>query len=287
MIIMSETEKYPCLLCGQSDSRVIFQEAAGTIRRCSACGHIFSAAGARPATGYFPDSIAAADHFWWREAHAKMYQAFGRRFLAGRSGRLLDAGCGLGYFLSHLVAYPDWEAWGTEISPAAVDFARDTLDLGRIVEADLARADFPDRHFDLITLWDVLEHLPDPRPVLANLRAWLKDDGWIFIHTPNISIQLPKARLKKFFARGRPGHYLEATDHRHHYSPVTLRRLVEMLDLEMVELIHLPPIQSVSGRRSALGRVLKNFWYWSALGLDKLTAGAVRLDNLFAVVKKS
>jgi len=283
-------EEAECLICGSKKANEIFHEDGIAILRCRDCGHVFSSfPGAEAYDGYFSAEIALDDHFWWREAHEKMYQCFRRRYLAGRSGRLLDFGCGLGYFLDGIQKDPatkDWRVSGAETSRSAAAFATTNLGLPDIFHGPAIAAGYPEKNFDFITLWDVLEHLPAPRPILADLRRWLKDDGTLFIATPNINIQLPKARLKRLLGAGLSGHYLEARDHLHDYSPRSLRRLLEESGFRRIEFIFLPPIASVSGSRNIFLRFLKEAWYQSSRLIFRFSAGRINLNNLNVLAYK-
>jgi len=117
--------------------------------------------------------------------------------LREKKGRLLDAGCGPGFVVKNISAFEGWEVYGCEISPAAVNYAKEKLGLENVVSGNISDAGFEEESFDIITMWDVIEHIPDPGPFLSGLNRLLKKNGILFVHTPNIKIQLPKAKLKK------------------------------------------------------------------------------------------
>jgi SAM-dependent methyltransferase len=216
-----------------------------------------------------------------------MHQDFFKRFLVGRSGRLLDMGCGLGFFLKAMAPYANWEAYGCEISPAAVRYARETLRLPNVICSRLNEADLPHSSFDLITMWDVIDHILRPDPLLRRCHELLKERGTCFIRTPNVYIQLPRARLMKLLRGMKPGvAYLQAQDHLHHYSMSSIRRLLERNGFSRVELVHLHPIQSVSRNRSRFVGGLKNMWFEAAYALAIASRGQLNFDNLFVVAHK-
>jgi 2-polyprenyl-3-methyl-5-hydroxy-6-metoxy-1,4-benzoquinol methylase len=98
-------------------------------------------------------------------------------------GRLLDVGCGMGIFLK-MAQDRGWEAYGVDVSDDAVEIARNRLHVNAYA-ATLDEAHFADSFFDVVTLLDVIEHLPDPLMDLAAIRKVLKNDGVIFLNTPN------------------------------------------------------------------------------------------------------
>lgn len=278
-----------CLICGSEGSQTVWREFGVDILRCRVCAHVFSAyAGEDNYAGYFgEEDLSEEDYFWWNEAHQAMYDDFCRRFIAGRSGRLLDAGCGLGYFVKKISAYSAWQVFGYEISQPAVNFARRKLGLPNVFCGRVEESGWPPKNFNIITLWDVIEHLANPGSMLTHLSFLLADDGFLFIHTPNIKIQLPKARLKKLFKGVKEGtHYLEAKDHLNIYSPGALTKILNQNGFKRVEFVHLKPIQSAAGSKSIFLKFIKNFWYYFSVIVFKASAEKINLDNLFVVAKK-
>lgn len=101
-----------------------------------------------------------------------------------RGGRLLDVGAATGIFLAEMARHGDWELHGVEINSKAARYARDRFGL-RIFCGELGEAEYPDGYFDAITLWDVLEHLPDPRSTLLEVERIMKPDGLLVLQVPD------------------------------------------------------------------------------------------------------
>jgi 2-polyprenyl-3-methyl-5-hydroxy-6-metoxy-1,4-benzoquinol methylase len=279
-----------CIVCRGTAATPVFREFGIDVVRCRTCGHVFSSVtGEQDYDRYFGSTRIEPDRqFWWDEAHRRMYDEFCRRFLAGRSGRLLDVGCGLGFFVRRASQMSGWDAFGSEMSAPAVEFAKEVLGLRTVVRGRVQDAAFERASFNVITLWDVIEHIPDPDPMLSSLRSLLTPGGMLFIHTPNVEVQLPKARLKRFLRGMRRGvHYLEARDHAHIYSRRTIAAVLRRNGFSTVRFVHLPPIQSVSGGRTPWLRAAKNAWYYSAVALSWSTRGFLNLDNLFVIAARA
>ncbi len=281
-------ESTKCLLCGGLRHRPIFNEHGIDILQCCNCHHVFSSFAANPHyDGFWGEEVGEGDHFYWSKARSRMHQDFFKRFLIGRSGRLLDMGCGLGFFLKAMTPYENWEAYGCEISPAAVRYGRETLGVSNIICSRLDAADFPHNSFDLITLWDVIDHILRPDPLLRRCHELLREGGICFIRTPNVCMQLPRARLIKLLRGMKPGvAYLQAQDHLHHYSMSSIRRLLERNGFSGVEFVHLHPIQSVSGANGGFLQGIKNVWFEVAYALAIASRGHMNFDNLFVVARK-
>jgi 2-polyprenyl-3-methyl-5-hydroxy-6-metoxy-1,4-benzoquinol methylase len=272
-----------CLLCGSAKHRSVFNEDGIDILQCRDCRHVFSSFAADPHyDGFWGEEVAQGEQRYWNNARRRMYQEFARRFLVGGSGRLLDMGCGLGFFLKAISPYRNWKVQGCEISPAAVRYARETLGLRNVMRTALEDADLPRNSFDIVTLWDVLEHVPRPDPLLARCHSLLREGGLCFLRTPNIALHLPRARLLRLVLGMRPNvSYLQARHHLHHYSQASIRRLLERNGFSRVEFLHLRPVRNAGLRGGA-----KNVWFEGVRALSRVTGGRVNLDTLFVLARK-
>jgi SAM-dependent methyltransferase len=106
-------------------------------------------------------------------------------------GHLLDVGTAAGAFLR--AARDDgWEAMGIEPNRWLADWGRNAygvpIQVGSIDDLSL-----PDGHFDVVTLWDVIEHTPDPLHVLRRTRQLLKQDGLLIVNFPDIGSWIARA----------------------------------------------------------------------------------------------
>jgi SAM-dependent methyltransferase len=111
------------------------------------------------------------------------------QFIPDTAERLLDIGCSEGRFLAAVKAkLPGCETWGIEPAPEAARAARARVD--RFIAGRLEDADLPEGHFDVITMNDVLEHIPYSEPVLARARRLLRPGGKLVLSLPNVRYYL-------------------------------------------------------------------------------------------------
>jgi 2-polyprenyl-3-methyl-5-hydroxy-6-metoxy-1,4-benzoquinol methylase len=276
-----------CLICGGSRHRVVFREFATDLLQCSACGHVFSSHPADPHyDGFWGSEVADADPYW-STARQPMYQEFLDRFAAGRFGRLLDMGCGLGFFVKAVSQHRGWQAYGCEISPAAVRYGRERLGLANLVCGRLESVDLPAQSFDIVTLWDVIDHVLQPDALIRRCWWLLKDGGFCFIRTPNVRVQLARARVNQLIKGMKAGvTYLQARDHAHHYSTSSIRQLLQRNGFAEVEFVHLRPVQAATGA-SELRQLAKVAGFHAVRALAGLTGGRLNLDNLFVIARKT
>jgi 2-polyprenyl-3-methyl-5-hydroxy-6-metoxy-1,4-benzoquinol methylase len=135
-----------------------------------------------------------------------------------RSGRILDVGCGAGFFLRALDP-ASFDRYGVEISPQAAKSAERSLGPGGVFTGTLIDAGFSESTFDVVTLWSTLEHTDQPRANLIEVRRILKPGGTLIVQMPNIASLQARLFRGKWFA-------LDAPRHRYHFSPDTLAALL-------------------------------------------------------------
>jgi SAM-dependent methyltransferase len=136
--------------------------------------------------------------------------------VAGKKGNILDYGCGTGAFLYEMKK-AGWQTSGLEPSLAARELARDLND-SNIFPPEYIHS-FPDNHFDVITLWHVLEHVHRLHQTLKQLNRVLKPGGVIFIAVPNYT----SADAENY------GTHWAAWDvprHLYHFSPSSIKQLL-------------------------------------------------------------
>lgn len=184
-----------------------------------------------------------------------------------RLGRLLDIGCGVGVFLE-MARGRGWQVAGVDISAYAVQHARDQrgLDARCGVLRDMQ---FADGSFDVVTMWDVLEHLPDPLAELREVRRVLRPGGCVLINTPNEgSLLKVLARLGYRLSLGRLVYPVRKLYHQYHlcyFTPDTLRRLLERAGLRVMKLSG-TCIPTVKAR----GTQLEKRAVWALRGVERL-----------------
>ena len=100
-------------------------------------------------------------------------------------GRLLEVGCGTGLFLEEALRSGRWELTGIEPSERAANYVREKLGL-TIIQDTFENTELPENYFDVIVMWNVLEHLDQPIESLRRAHRSLKDGGWLIVGIPNL-----------------------------------------------------------------------------------------------------
>jgi len=109
-----------------------------------------------------------------------------------RDREVLDVACGTGYGISVLARAGARRALGVDISPDALDQARERAgDLEEFVVGDLHNLPCEDHSFDLVTCFETIEHVADPERGLDELRRVLRPDGLLLLSSPNRDVYIP------------------------------------------------------------------------------------------------
>lgn len=229
----------PCLLCGGTRTRTRHEKPPFRIVACEQCSLVFTLP--RLAS---EDLAAMYQTDYWTSASAKDFgytdyladeELYLRTFrLRSRLVRrripppaaLLDVGCAAGFALR---AFRElgYEVWGVELSASMAAQARQRAGDQRVHCGVLEEGLFGGRRFDVITMFDVVEHVEDPIALLATARAMLTEQGILLIETQNV---------RSWFARllGIRWQHYKFEEHLYHFDPRTVRVLLDRAGLELL-----------------------------------------------------
>lgn len=181
-----ELEYIDCDLCKTGDSPELLVKGGSRLVKCNGCGLIYI--NPRPKQGSLKEKYAGDYSLGYiakeasKRRRAKKIVRNIAKFKKG--GKFLDIGCSAGFILE-AARDKGFEPYGVEISPCALKYAREELGLD-VFGGYVEDAHFPDKTFDVITIYSVLEHVPRPTQFLREIERILKDDGLVEIWTPDI-----------------------------------------------------------------------------------------------------
>ncbi len=193
----------PCFICGNTNWQLLYKaqdflydlDGDFYLYECPECGLVST----QPKLSneemqkYYPEDyiaypVAVDDEKTWhqranRQRGVRRRCNFAIRESGMATGKVLDVGCATGVFLKGMQDR-DWQAYGIEPSDYAATYAKEQLKLN--VTHDYLKADsYEANQFDLITLWDVFEHLPNPEETLQIIHKILKPGGVLLLTLPN------------------------------------------------------------------------------------------------------
>ena len=138
---------------------------------------------------YAHDYCKVAEERHWHENRFPYFeQAFRRIGASFQTGRLLDVGCGKGYFLE-MVRKRGWKVYGVDPSQEAVLYARNSLGLEAFA-GELKDAHLESESFEVITAWNVLDHMYDPWVDVQEMSRVLKRGGLLGLRVLNLDFHL-------------------------------------------------------------------------------------------------
>jgi len=191
-----------CVICSQNDIKIVYKgkdrlyklPGEFSIGKCENCGVYCTlpSLSENEIASYYPDNY----HVYRKaiddepnlikkvDRQTAMYRRW-KQISKRRKfpGRILDIGCATGNFLNEMKKR-GWECWGVEPNTNAANYAKDKFDL-HVHNGYLLGIQYPSSYFDVVTLWDVLEHTQDPSRVLKEIQRILKPEGFIFLSLPN------------------------------------------------------------------------------------------------------
>ncbi len=246
----------PCALCGATAPDVLYvcdaafvsslvfagHEQAYTICKCGRCGLVYVGEDVDDA---LLDRLYGAEYYQGRDGsgftdyaadEAKYRARFARRLDQLRphiaDGRVLDVGCALGWFLAE-AKEQGWQAEGVEMSEHAAEFVRTNHGV-HVHTARLEDAPLEPSSFDLVALWDTIEHVPAPRRILERCLSLLRPGGFVVLSTGNHDAWRSRVQ-KQDWALMRPPKHL------YYFTPRTLRSLVDQVGFTTVTVWQEPP----------------------------------------------
>lgn len=197
--------------------------------RCASCGLLMTNPRDDDAT-LARIYAALRDEVYDREDESRLRTA--RMFLRlvethhPERGDLLDIGCATGIFAT-VAAEAGWNVTGIDASSWAVERARCRCPGGTFLHRRVEEANFPAASFDVVTLWDLLEHVTSPGGTLAAVRQWLRPNGRLFLNLPDAGSLIARCAGRRWV--------LLLREHLWYFDAAGLSRLLGQNGFEILE----------------------------------------------------
>lgn len=227
-----------CNLCEQNNAELLFSKNMFKIVRCNNCGLVYvnptlEEAGIKIV--YEQEYFKGAEEEVLVEANLQRARFRGqlKRIEMYKScGKLLDIGCSVGYFLE-VAKNSGWDVWGIEPSSFAGEEARRRISVENIFVGKIEEFQNPEDFFDVVTMWQVLEHSRDPFLVLKMTHQMLKKDGILIIEVPNFDCSISK-KFKERWDQIHPPLHL------YYFAPLTLSNLLVKAGFSVLKIEQVP-----------------------------------------------
>jgi 2-polyprenyl-3-methyl-5-hydroxy-6-metoxy-1,4-benzoquinol methylase len=216
---LSFIERTQCALC-DSRERTIYRAFRDIpVVRCSRCGFLYSSRIMSEETmhAYYRDNFGSLRHMQGQIVNARTNGVALEKLLNLKNVRIwLDVGTGYGFLLKWLKDKWSIRAEGVEISSQEADYAR--KDLGFKIYSSL-EDDLPREGFDVVSSFEVIEHVAEPKPFLCKLAEYVRPGGYLVVMTDNFE-SIAAQKLQGGFQKWIPHTHVS------HFAPATLRDCV-------------------------------------------------------------
>ena len=220
-----EMEEIPCPICQRPGGNPVHREGSFRMVRCSSCQFIYL--NPRPTEeclfrfyqDYLPEDGVSIRS--WQKMMRPVFKRSARLIQRYKErGKLLDVGTGFGFFLAEM-KNQGWEVEGIEISKKGMNYAREVLNL-MVHPGPLIKTGFPEKAFDVVTAFYVIEHLSDPMAFLRECCRILKPRGLLLLRYPHTT---PIKNL--LYALGIKNRLYDLPAHLSDFSPGMIRQCLE------------------------------------------------------------
>lgn len=230
-------DRKQCALCQSYDATVHIPFLKIPVVRCSNCGFIYSSKvlTEQDLTSYYKNKFGSPRHMQGQIVNARINSWVVSKLVdLGNVSSLLDVGTGYGFFLKTIHESRGLDVAGVELSRQEAEHANNELGLN-VINSVLGDSGLGKGSFDLVTSFEVIEHVPNPVEFIRELAEYVRPGGHLLIMTDNFS-----SRMAKSLGAGFPK-WIPHT-HISHFSPSTLKTAIEAVaELELVRSMSYTP----------------------------------------------
>ena len=223
------TDRDGCPLCGSRSAVTFIPFPSIPVVRCGGCSFLYSSrvfADGQLAS-YYEDNFGGLRHRQGQLVNASVNSLVLERLVDFSAvATLLDVGTGYGFLLKEMSARHGLRATGIEVSHQEAHHAKHVLGMD-VRNSTLAGAGLEPESYDLVTTFEVIEHVPYPQQFLAALASFVKPGGHLVVMTDNFDSRMAKS-LGPAFPKWIPHSHIS------HFSARTLAQAIEgtgMLDI--------------------------------------------------------
>jgi len=228
LVAVKYTEHRACPVCEAASDRRIFVKNGGTYVKCGACGMVYlnPVFTDNALRTYYENntSVQASAHVNESEFYRSIYSKglhSAEKF--AKAGSILDIGCSSGFFLD-IAKVSGWQTYGIELNRSEIQIAREK---GHKVWSTAIEEIRFDTKLNVITMWDVFEHIKAGRQYLQSLKNLLDNNGLVFLQIPSaasLAARVLQERCNMF----------DGIEHVNLYTPRTISVLCEKAGFEIL-----------------------------------------------------
>ena len=232
MIQETETNQLVCKVCNAKNIKLDFIKSGIKFRKCKECNFVFvyPLPSIETQQKYYDSSYQEGGYRLYQESQELRIKLNTKRFddLAEYSlkGNILDIGCGAGFFLD-VASKNGLNTFGIELSSEATKKTK--LRHPNVFNGTLEDAKYPDGFFDIITIFDLIEHVMDPNQTIKEVNRILNPGGLAVFTTPDISSWHAKVLKKNWYQ-------INPLQHLYYFSPKTMTMILKKNNFEILKI---------------------------------------------------
>jgi 2-polyprenyl-3-methyl-5-hydroxy-6-metoxy-1,4-benzoquinol methylase len=231
-----------CNFCGSLETTPYCPENGRGLVQCDHCGLVYVSPRPDPEAlyalygeNYFHnDDSGSVGYTNYIADERNIRKTFDRRlkrlerFI--QPGRLLDIGCAAGFFISE-ADRRGWQVQGMDVSSFAANYARETFGLD-VQQGSVLALDYPAGEYDMVTMWDVIEHVPDPMAHIEKAAELLRSGGVFALATPDVDSLPARLTGKRWVG------YKLSEEHVYYFSRDSLTKMLDKAGFDVVDSYH-------------------------------------------------
>lgn len=277
-----------CDICNSNESSKLYID----IKKCNDCGHIFanlSLSNDELKNIYDTDYFESEEYKDYKSETVAIKKNFNRLLSKlkkhsqnTKQKKLLEVGAAYGFFIDIAKSHFNL-AIGTEIASEPSRYARENLNID-VRNLDIIEWDFDNIKFDLVCMWDVIEHLHSPNKYLQKLSVNMKKNSIIALTTPDIGSLVARVRKQNW-------RQIHPPTHVHYFNKKSIETILNNNGFKIIEYAHF-------GRYRSLGMIFYIIFVLrlkipiiyniiSFLKLDKVNTYLNLYDEMLVIAKKN
>lgn len=281
-----------CNLCGADDYTVVYEKipdredvditakysaAKGVlctdqVVKCNKCGLVYI--NPRLEENTIINAVSEGDDTFYVSQREGRIETFKRGIelveIFSPKGKILDIGCAAGFFLT-AAKERGWETYGVEPNTYLSEYGKKEFELN-VFNGTLKEAGFQDNFFDVVTMWDVLEHTTDPLSELQEANRILKKGGVLVVNFPDFSSIWAKIFRRKW--------WFLLSHHLYYFTPKTLKLMLDKGGFEVIEQRPHAQKLKIGYMIDMIDRLSKDFISQSIYKISKFFVKLLHIENV-------
>lgn len=232
-----------CNLCGYRETQPFCPQNGRGLVQCQNCGLVYVGQQPDPEelyalygeTYFHNDESGEVGYTNYIKDETNIRKTVNRRFdhieKFVQPGKMIDIGCAMGFFIDE-ASKRGWQVEGMDVSHFAVEYVKERFG-HNVYQGSLDTLELEEGAYDLVTMYDVIEHVPDPKAYMMRVASLLRSGGIFELATPDVDSIPAKLTGKRWIG------YKLSEEHVYYFSVNTLRQMLDYAGFDVVHVRHI------------------------------------------------